>query len=83
MDESLSTRIRRFNLALVELSRETGVSIVDVDRIVACGGAEALKLDATHLTAEGCRAVAEEVLRILRDYGLMDEPDRQGSAADG
>lgn len=83
LEEIVSTRIRRFNLALVELSRATGVSIVDVDRIVACGGAASLKLDATHLTAEGCRAVAGEVLRVLRDYGLMDKPDQQGSAADG
>ncbi|MEZ5734708.1 MAG: SGNH/GDSL hydrolase family protein [Novosphingobium sp.] len=83
LDESLSTRIRHFNLALVDLSRQTGVSIIDVDRIVAQAGAETLKLDVTHLSAAGCRAVAGEVLRVLRDYGVMDEPGQQGSAADG
>lgn len=72
LEETFATRIRRFNLALVELSRQTGVSIVDVDAIVARGGADTLKHDAVHLTPEGCRRVAEEVVRILADYGLFE-----------
>lgn len=75
MDELFSTRIRRFNLALVELSQQTGISIVDVDRIVATHGARTLKFDTTHLTPAGCRAVAEEVLRVLLDHGLYDGQD--------
>ncbi len=70
LDETSSTRIRRFNLALVELSAQTGVSIVDVDRVVAQGGAHQMKLDTTHLTATGCEAVCREVVRILQDYGV-------------
>ena len=77
MEDSLSTRIRRFNLALAELSQRTGISVIDVDRIVASLGAQSLKLDTTHLTAAGCRAVAEEVLRVLGDYGWLDEGGRQ------
>ena len=73
MEDSLSTRIRRFNLALAELSQRTAVSVIDVDRIVASHGAQSFKFDATHLTAAGCRAVAEEVLRVLDDYGCLDE----------
>ena len=71
LDEIYSTRIRRFNLGLTELSRRTGISVVDVDKIVARGGADRLKIDALHLTAEGCRLVAEEVVRILDDLGLV------------
>jgi len=71
--ETLAIRIRRFNLALVELSRLTGVSIVDVDAVVARGGADRLKLDAVSLTAEGCRLVAEEVVRILVALGRLPE----------
>ncbi len=70
LDETSANRIRRFNLALVELSAQTGISIVDVDRIVAHGGAHQLKFDTTHLTAAGCEAVCREVVRILQDYGL-------------
>ena len=71
LGETLATRIRRFNLALTELSARAGVSIIDVDRIVARGGADRLKLDALHLSAEGCRQVAEEVVRVLTDWGCF------------
>lgn len=69
--ETLAERIRKFNLALTELSRTTGISIVDVDAVLARAGAERLKLDAVALNAEGCRLVAEEVLRILEDLGCF------------
>jgi len=67
----LSTRIRRFNLGLIELSQQTGISVIDVDSVVARSGADRLKLDAVHLTAEGCRLVAEEVVRVLEDFGCF------------
>lgn len=69
--ETLAERIRSFNHALIDLSRASGISIVDVDAIVARGGAETLKIDAVTLTAAGCRQVAEEVVRILDDLGLL------------
>ena len=72
LDETLSTRIRRFNVGLVDLSADTGVSIIDVDRIVAQGGADRLKLDVVHLSADGCRLVAEEVVRVLDDLGVLE-----------
>ncbi len=75
IEEIFSTRIRRFNLALIELSRETGISVVDVDSIVARAGADRVKLDTMHLTAEGCRLVAEEVVRILDDLGSFERAE--------
>lgn len=66
-----STRIRRFNLGLTELSQRAGVSIIDVDTIIARAGADRVKLDAVHLTAEGCRLVAAEVARVLEDLGCF------------
>lgn len=75
--ETLATRIRRFNVALAGLSERTGVSIVDVDAVVARGGADRLKLDAFHLNAEGCRAVAEEVARVLDDLGAFAAPEER------
>jgi hypothetical protein len=71
LGETLSTRIRRFNLALTELSEQTGISVVDVDAIVARAGADRLKLSYDHLMAEGWRLVAEEVVRILEDRGCL------------
>jgi hypothetical protein len=71
LEDMTSTRIRRFNLGLIELSQATGVSIIDVDAIVAAGGADRLKYDTTHLTGEGCRTVAEAVVRVLDDLGAL------------
>ncbi len=75
MDEIYATRIRRFNLGLVEVSQRTGISVVDVDRVIASGGADRLKLDAVHLSAEGCKLVAAEVVRILDDLGCFPPPE--------
>ncbi len=70
-EDAASIRIRRFNLALIDLSARTGVSIVDVDTVLARAGAEHLKLGVYHLTAAGYRLVAEEVVRILEDVGVL------------
>jgi hypothetical protein len=71
LDEILSTRIRKFNVALAELSQRTGISVIDVDAVIARGGADRLKVDAIHLTADGCRRVADEVVRVLEDLGCF------------
>lgn len=71
-EDSIALRVQRFNLGLADLSARLGFSIVDVDRIVACAGADRLKVDLIHLTAEGWRLVAEEVTRILDERGCFD-----------
>ncbi len=72
MGEVYSTRIRKFNLGLIELSERTGVSLIDVDSILARNGADSLKIDPVHLTAPAYRLIAEEVARVLEDLGVMD-----------
>jgi hypothetical protein len=71
LEDIASSRIKQFNLELIGLSQRTGISIVDIDRIVAERGARTMKIDTTHLTEEGCRAVAFEVLRILENLGCI------------
>jgi hypothetical protein len=71
--ELYSTRIRAFNLGLIELSAETGISIIDIDSVVARKGADALKLDTLHLTPAGYRLVAGEVVRVLADLGILEK----------
>src|SRR5664279_3302972 len=39
LDEILSTRIRKFNVALAALSQRTGISVIDVDAVIARAGA--------------------------------------------
>ena len=65
LTDDLSTRIQKFNLELIELSRKTGISIVDVNRILSSHGVNHLKLDPWHLNSTGLKLVAEEVSRIL------------------
>ena len=71
--EAYSTRIRKFNLGLIELSEKTGISVIDIDSLLARKGADVLKLDTIHLTPPGYRLVAEEVVRVLEDLGVLDE----------
>jgi len=71
LGEIYSTRCRRFNLGLAELSEEVGCSIVDVDSIIGRAGADNYKIDAMHLTPDGYRIVAEEVVRVLHDLGVI------------
>ncbi|WP_157083288.1 SGNH/GDSL hydrolase family protein [Novosphingobium lentum] len=75
LPETLGERIRRFNLALIDLSRSLGIAIVDVDAVVASAGAERLKIDPATLTAEGCRLVAEEVAGVLQEIGAFERAD--------
>ena len=71
LGEIYSTRCRRFNLGLADLSEEVGCSIVDVDSIIGRAGADKYKIDAMHLTPDGYRMVAEEVVRVLYDLGVI------------
>jgi lysophospholipase L1-like esterase len=74
LGETFAMRIRRFNLALAELSERTGISIVDVDEILARAGADSLKVDAMHLAPEAYRLIAEEVVRVLEDLYVLEPP---------
>jgi hypothetical protein len=76
LGDTLSTRIRRFNLGVTELSQRTGISVIDVDAVLARAGAAGSKLDAFHLNAEGCRLVAEETVRVLEDLGCLSAVER-------
>jgi len=73
IDDAYSTRVRRWNLGLIDVSAATGVSIVDVDTVLARAGADALKLDMMHLTPQGYRLVAEETVNVLEDLGVLED----------
>ena len=71
MKDTLSTRIREFNLGLVRLSQRTGIAIVDIDQLFARHGASRMSNDPAHMTAEGCQIACAEVVRIMEAYGLF------------
>jgi hypothetical protein len=74
LGETFSTRMRRFNLGLAELSGKTGVSIIDVDNLMARHGADRMQLSGLHLTAAGYALVAGQVAAVLEDLGLLERP---------
>jgi hypothetical protein len=79
---SLGERIRRFNLLAAELSQETGICIIDLDRALAARGARALQTD-YRLTSEPAATVGAEVLvSTLLRAGLDDflTPEDQAKA---
>jgi hypothetical protein len=75
LEDALATRIRAFNLALVETSAKLDFSIVDVDHLVARAGADRLKLDANHYMRDGYRLMAAEVARLMEARGVFDNVD--------
>ena len=75
LDETFAARSQRFNLELIGLSRASGISIIDVDQVIARAGADRCKIDQIHLNAAGCEAVATEVVRVLADLDVLPSPE--------
>jgi hypothetical protein len=72
-DEPLAVRAHRLNLVLMELSVLHGISIVDVDRVIAELGAADHVREAFRYSAEASDALCGETLRILEDIGFFEE----------
>lgn len=56
---------------MIEVSERTGISVVDVDTLVARAGADRTKIDTLHLTPEGARLVANEFVDALEELDLL------------
>lgn len=66
-------RIHKFNLALIDVSIAEGISIIDVDRLVAdAGGVQQVSAPLTYRPAVQ-QALAQEALRVLEDIGFFEE----------
>ena len=66
-------QLRRLNLALMELSQNLGISILDVDRLMTELGAARTCPQPFHLSPAGAASVAEEAARVLADYGFFED----------
>lgn len=62
---------RQINLALIELSRQFDISIVDVDRVLKRLGLSELQVDFAHYPPEMFGPVADEIFRLLSDRGVF------------
>ncbi len=72
-EEPVSMRAHRVNLALLQISHEIGISIIDVDRITAEAGGGKVIPTVLELSPEGSALVRDETVRVLADYGFFDE----------
>jgi hypothetical protein len=67
------TEVAALNLGCLELSVETGVSVVDVDRAIAELGADEHVLAPLTYSNEADHAITDVVADILVDYGFFDD----------
>jgi hypothetical protein len=70
--DTLAVMIQRINLALMQVSVRTGISIVDVDRLIAELGGARHVLRALVYSADAHRAMREEFVRVLEDIGFFE-----------
>lgn len=71
--EPRSLTAHRFNLAVMHLSSQEGISIVDVDRLVAeIGGSRSVQ-GFQDFSAAACEAIVAELVRVIADYGFLDD----------
>ena len=71
--EPFSLQAHRLNRALVSVSREEGISIIDVDRKIAERGGEDTVVGPARYNEEGLKVIAGEIFRVIEDYGFLDE----------
>ncbi len=72
-EEPVSLRIQRLDLLVVLVSHDLGISVIDIDRLIAeLGGADHVESAMSYRPA-ACATIAGEVVRILEDYGFLDD----------
>ena len=71
--EPLSLDIARLNLAALELSVATGLSVIDVDRLIAELGGEPHVEDGLRYSAAARQVIVTELARVIEDYGFFDD----------
>lgn len=68
-----SLRVHRYDLAAMRLSFEEGISVLDVDRIIAEMGAADHVPAFLEYSEAACQAIATELVRIMDDYAFFDD----------
>ena len=71
--DPVSLRVHRLAHMLVGVSHEEGISIIDIDRVIAELGATGNVEAAMSYGPAACAAIADELVRVLEDYGFFDE----------
>lgn len=72
-EQPWTLRAHRLNLMLIGVSHDEGVSIIDVDRKIAEVGGDRAVAGAARYTDVGCETIVEEIVRVIQDYGFLDD----------
>jgi hypothetical protein len=68
-----SLRAHKVAAAIIDLSYQLGISVIDADRLLAEMGAAEHVESIGRYSAAACAAICAEVQRILEDYGFFEE----------
>jgi len=71
-EDSFSVRVQKLNLALMKLSMQEGISIIDVDYILGELGGDRHVLQALDYSAAAWEAISLEFLRVIEDVGFFE-----------
>ena len=71
-DDPPSLRAHKTALAILDLSNQLGVSVVDADRLLAEMGAAPHVEKIGHYDTQASDVICEEIKRILEDYGFFE-----------
>jgi hypothetical protein len=71
-EDTTALHIHRLNLALMELSCQEGISIIDVERLISEMGGERHVVAPCRYSDEAYEAVGQEFLRVLADIGFFE-----------
>ncbi|AFY35394.1 hypothetical protein [Calothrix sp. PCC 7507] len=71
-EDTLSIRIQKLNLALIKLSIQEGISIIDVESVLAELGTEQHILKALEYSLAAEEAICQEFLRVVEDVGFFE-----------
>ena len=71
--DPVALRIHKLNLALMQLSIREGISIVDVDRLIAELGGEQHVIKAMTYSNTALEIIGKEFLRVVEDIGFFEK----------
>lgn len=71
-DDPPSLRAHKTALAIIDLSNQIGISVVDADRLLAEMGAAQHVEKIGRYSVEASEALCGEILRIIEDYGFFE-----------
>lgn len=70
--ETLRLKIQRLNLALLKLSMQEGISLIDVESLLAELGAAQHVAKAFDYSSEAYQVICQEFLRVVTDVGFFE-----------